>query len=55
VGSTNRPQLREQLTPEQTETLLDKALEKAEAGDSLMLKFSRPVWPDNVCRPGNAL
>ena len=38
-GVTNRPQLRDQLTPEQIEKLVAKAVEKAEAGDSLLIKF----------------
>ncbi|HVR57231.1 MAG TPA: hypothetical protein VMT72_10435 [Pseudolabrys sp.] len=39
VGSTTRPQLRDQLTPRQIEALVEKAVEKAEAGDSILLKF----------------
>jgi hypothetical protein len=31
--------LRDALTPEQVETLVQKVVEKAEAGDSLLLKF----------------
>jgi hypothetical protein len=36
---TNLRQLRDQLTAEQIETLVSKAVEKAEAGDSLLIKF----------------
>jgi hypothetical protein len=39
VGSTTRPQLRDQLTSEQIEALVVKGIEKADAGDSIMLKF----------------
>jgi hypothetical protein len=38
-GSTTRPQLRDILTKEQIDALVAKGLEKAEAGDSLILKF----------------
>lgn len=38
-GVSNRPQLREQLSQEQIDGLVTKAIEKAEAGDSLLLKF----------------
>jgi DUF1009 family protein len=38
-GVTNRPQLRDLLTQEQIDKLVIKAIEKADAGDSLMLKF----------------
>lgn len=38
-GSTNRPILRDQLTPQKITALVKKATELAEAGDSVMLKF----------------
>ncbi len=38
-GVTNRPQLRDMLTQEQIDALVTKGIEKADAGDSLMLKF----------------
>lgn len=38
-GSTNNPKLRDQLTPKQVTVLVNKAIEKAEEGDSIMLKF----------------
>jgi hypothetical protein len=38
-GVTNRPQLRDMLTQEQIDALVAKGIEKADAGDSLMLKF----------------
>jgi hypothetical protein len=36
---TNRPQLRDALTAAQIEALLDRALERADKGDSVILKF----------------
>jgi hypothetical protein len=36
---TNRPQLRDMLTQDQIDALVEKGIEKADAGDSLMLKF----------------
>jgi hypothetical protein len=36
---TNRPQLRDILSQEQIDALVAKGIEKADAGDSLMLKF----------------
>lgn len=39
AGSSTLPKLRDALTPEQVETLVQKVVEKAEAGDSLLLKF----------------
>lgn len=38
-GSVTRPQLRDQLTPEQIASLLNKAVERANDGDSVLLKF----------------
>ena len=38
-GSTNNPKLRDQLTPKQVTSLVNKAIEKAQEGDSIMLKF----------------
>jgi hypothetical protein len=38
-GSTTRPQLRDQLTQKQIDALVAKGLERAEAGDSIILKF----------------
>lgn len=38
-GSTTRPQLRDILTQDQIDALVTKGIEKADAGDSLMLKF----------------
>jgi hypothetical protein len=38
-GVTNRPQLRDILTQDQIDALVAKGIEKADAGDSLMLKF----------------
>jgi len=38
-GSTNNPKLRDQLTPKQVASLVNKAIQKAEEGDSYMLKF----------------
>jgi hypothetical protein len=38
-GVTNNPQLRDQLSQEQIDALVAKGIEKADAGDSLMLKF----------------
>ena len=38
-GVTNRPQLRDMLTQDQIDALVAKGIEKADAGDSLMLKF----------------
>jgi hypothetical protein len=39
AGSSTLPRLRDQLTSEQIDTLVKTAVEKAEAGDSLLLKF----------------
>lgn len=39
VGSTTLPKLRDQLTDAQVNTLVKTAVEKAEAGDSILLKF----------------
>jgi hypothetical protein len=36
---TNRPQLRDMPTQDQIDALVEKGIEKADAGDSLMLKF----------------
>lgn len=38
-GSTNLPKLRDALTPSQIEALVKKAVEKANEGDSILLKF----------------
>lgn len=38
-GSTTRPQLRDQLTQKQIDALVAKAFEKADDGDSILLKF----------------
>ena len=38
-GVTNRPQLRDMPTQDQIDALVEKGIEKADAGDSLMLKF----------------
>jgi hypothetical protein len=38
-GISNRPQLRDMLSQEQIDALVAKGIEKADAGDSLMLKF----------------
>jgi hypothetical protein len=37
--STSRPQLRDQLTQEQIDALVRKAVEKADSGESILLKF----------------
>jgi hypothetical protein len=39
AGSSTLPRLRDQLTPAQIDSLVKTAVEKAEAGDSLLLKF----------------
>jgi hypothetical protein len=39
AGSTTVPRLRDALTKEQVEALVQKALDKANDGDSLLLKF----------------
>lgn len=38
-GVSNRPQLRDLLSQKQIDALVAKGIEKADAGDSLMLKF----------------
>lgn len=38
-GVTNRPQLRDMLSQKQIDALVARGIEKADAGDSLMLKF----------------
>jgi len=38
-GSTTKPRISDNLTPEQMEELVNKAYEKAKAGDVVMLKF----------------
>lgn len=38
-GVSNRSQLRDQLSQEQIDALVIKGMERAEAGDSIMLKF----------------
>lgn len=38
-GTTNRPQLRDALTPQRIAALLKKAEDLANAGDSVLLKF----------------
>lgn len=38
-GSTNRPALRDKLTPERITRLVNKAFDLADKGDPIMLKF----------------